>query len=159
MKPLIQQLLKDRFHLAVHRATKDMQGYALVVARNGSKLQPNKGRSGQGQIVRGQLLCPSCSTEILAGMLVHVTGRPIADGTGIEGNYDVKLDYAPDDDPNSSLPSIYTALQETLGLKLIPQKVPVEMLVIDHADRVPTENEGRVLLAGKRPYSARHRLL
>jgi uncharacterized protein (TIGR03435 family) len=73
-------------------------------------------------------------------MLAGVIRSPVADKTEIKGKYDIKLDYAPNNATDSPLPSIYTALQEQLGLKLIRQKVPVEMLVIDHVDRVPTEN-------------------
>jgi uncharacterized protein (TIGR03435 family) len=64
----------------------------------------------------------------------------VVDKTGIEGNFDVKLDYAPEGAADSSMPSILTAVQEQLGLKLVPQKVPVETLVIDRAEKVPTEN-------------------
>ena len=72
-------------------------------------------------------------------MLTNPTGRPVVDKTGIKGNYDIVLDYAPDGVADSPLPSIFTALQE-LGLKVEAQKVPVEMLVIDHVERIPTEN-------------------
>jgi uncharacterized protein (TIGR03435 family) len=140
MMPLLQQLLEDRFHLAVHREMKDFPGYALVVAKNGPKLRPSKEISGHGQIESDRLLCPGCSLGALAGMLARVTGRPIADKTGIKGTYDIKLEYAPNDATDSPLASIFTALQEQQGLKLIPQKVPVEILAIDHAERVPTEN-------------------
>jgi uncharacterized protein (TIGR03435 family) len=138
--PLLQQLLKDRFHLAVHREIKDFPAYALVVAKKGPKLQASKGTSGHGQMLPDQLLCPGCPLEALAGMLAGVIRSPVADKTEIKGKYDIKLDYAPNNATDSPLPSIYTALQEQLGLKLIRQKVPVEMLVIDHVDRVPTEN-------------------
>jgi uncharacterized protein (TIGR03435 family) len=64
----------------------------------------------------------------------------VVDRTGLTGTYDFTLSYAPANDPNSSLPDFFTALQEQLGLKLQPQKIPVDFLVIDHTDRVPTEN-------------------
>jgi uncharacterized protein (TIGR03435 family) len=73
-------------------------------------------------------------------ILSHPVGYPVVDKTGITGNYDIKLSYAPANDPNSNLPDLFTALQEQLGLKLESQKVPVEILVIDHVDRIPTEN-------------------
>ena len=66
------------------------------------------------------------------------------DKTGIQGNYDIKLEYAPDENEVSAaaaaLPSIFTALQEQLGLQLKTQQVPVEMLVIDRVERIPAEN-------------------
>lgn len=68
--------------------------------------------------------------------------RPVADATGLTGRYEIALDWTPDDSPAASdgaNGSIFAALQE-LGLKLEPQKAPVEMLVVDHAEKVPTEN-------------------
>ena len=70
------------------------------------------------------------------------TGQPVIDKTGLTGSYDIKLTYAPLNDPsaNSANPDIFTAIQDQLGLKLIPAKVPVDYLIIDHIDRTPTEN-------------------
>lgn len=73
-------------------------------------------------------------------MLAHVMAKPVADQTGLRGTYDIRLNYAPMDGTDSSLPSIYTALEEQLGLKLEKQTVPVEIFVIDHVDKEPTEN-------------------
>jgi uncharacterized protein (TIGR03435 family) len=140
MRPLIQQLLKDRFHLATHREMEVQKAYALVIAKRGPKLQRSKGTSQYGQVLPNQLYCPSCSLERLARILEQVTGRPVVDKTGIKGDFDIKLEFAPETASDSSLPSIFTALQEQLGLKLIPQEVPVEMVVIDHVERIPTEN-------------------
>ncbi len=67
-------------------------------------------------------------------------GRPVVDRTGIPGNYDFSLSYARDGDTDSSLPSFFTALQEQFGLKLEPAKAPLEIVVIDHVERVPTDN-------------------
>ena len=77
---------------------------------------------------------------ILAGMLARPVGRPVVDKTGITGKYDITLNFAPEGSTDSTLPSIFTALQEQLGLKLEPQKVPVEILVIDHLEKMPSEN-------------------
>ena len=62
------------------------------------------------------------------------------DRTGVAGGYDIQLDFAADLATDSSLPSLFTALRESLGLKLEAQKVPVEMLVVDHVDKVPAPN-------------------
>ena len=133
-------LLEQRFHLAIHRYTKEVQGYALVVAKGGPKLQPSKqGEDPNGSIKPNGLESNATSLGGLAKMLVIPVGRSIIDKTGITGTYDFKLSYAADH-PNSNLPDIFTALQEQLGLKLVPQKVPADTLVIDHVDRVPTEN-------------------
>lgn len=78
--------------------------------------------------------------DSLAAILAHVLGKPVVDQTGLKGSYDVRLEYAPMDGANSDAPSIYTAVEEQLGLRLEAQSLPVEAFVIDHIDRVPTEN-------------------
>jgi uncharacterized protein (TIGR03435 family) len=138
MQPLIQRLLVDRFHLKVHRETRNQSGSALEVAKNGPKLHASEGKSDMGQIMLDQLQCPKCSLGTLAAVLVRVTGHPVTDKTGVSGDFNIDLHYAPKEATDSPLPSIYVALQEQLGLKLSPQQVPVEMLVVDHVDRVPT---------------------
>jgi uncharacterized protein (TIGR03435 family) len=141
MKPLLQNLLAQRFKLVFHREQKDLRGYALMVAKNGPKLQVSKETSlTGGYIFRDGLRSPCISMPIFASMLGHSVGQPVVDKTGITGNYDIKLSFAPNNSMDSPLPSIFTALQEQLGLKLEPQKVPVEMLVIDHLEKAPSEN-------------------
>jgi uncharacterized protein (TIGR03435 family) len=75
--------------------------------------------------------------EHIAGVLAHRAGQPVVDKTGLTGTYDFTLSYAPANDANSSLPDFFTALQEQLGLKLQPEKLPVDFLVIDRVDKVP----------------------
>ena len=76
----------------------------------------------------------------IATYLSKTTRRPVIDKTGLAGKYDIKLEWTPDPgQPDDSGPSIYTALQEQLGLKLVPSTGPVECLVIDHVE-TPTEN-------------------
>lgn len=139
LKPMLQKLLIERFKLSVHRERKDTPGYALVVAK-APKLQTSKGGASRPMILKGGLRADNISIKTLAAMLAGPAGRPVVDKTGIEGNFDVKLDYAPEGSADSSMPSIFTALQEQLGLKLVPQTVPVETLVVDRAEKVPTEN-------------------
>ena len=80
------------------------------------------------------------SIKSFVDILESPVERPIIDRTGLGGTYDIALKFATADDPDSNLPDIFTAVQEQLGLKLVPQKVPVEILVIDHVDKIPTEN-------------------
>lgn len=135
----LQHLLQERFHLTCHEETKNFPGYALVVAKGGPKLHASKGGS-DAYIMREELLLQNVAMSNLAATLSFPLKCPVVDKTGLNGNYDIKLDFAPDDDTDSPLPSIFTALRETLGLKLEKAKVPVETLVIDHVDQVPTEN-------------------
>jgi uncharacterized protein (TIGR03435 family) len=141
IKPLLQHLLEERFHLVTHRATKLTSGYALVVAKGGPKLQPGEDQpSTNGYILSNAIRSRSISMGSFASMLSRPIGYPIVDKTGITGYFDITLSYAPANDPKSSLPDIFTAVQEQLGLKLEPLKVPVDSLVIDHVDKIPTEN-------------------
>ncbi len=140
LQPLLQQLLQDRFHLVAHRETRDLPGYVLLVAKGTPRLHITKGGAPYGYIISGKLRLQNSEIDSLAATLTTPTGRPVINKTGIQGNYDIKLDYAAESATDSSLPSIFTALQEQLGLKLESQKVPVQMLVIDHIDKTPTEN-------------------
>jgi uncharacterized protein (TIGR03435 family) len=141
-RPLLQQLLQQRFKLAVHHETRDIQGYALVVSKGGPKLTPAKEKDtgATAYILEDGIRGQSMSIEGLASLLTRPLGQPVLDKTGIEGNYILNLTFAPPNSTESTLPSVFTALQEQLGLKLEPQKVPTDFLVIDHVEKVPTEN-------------------
>ena len=82
----------------------------------------------------------STTMQSFAGMLTARLKRPVADKTGAAGDYEVRLRFAPDGDAESTLPSIFTALREEMGIRLESAKVPVEMVVIDHLEKAPTEN-------------------
>jgi uncharacterized protein (TIGR03435 family) len=142
--PLLQSLLEERLHLKVHHETKIMKGYALVVAKDGPKLQASKvadkGAARLGYILQNGIRVSNASLDGLSSLLSHPTGRPVVDKTGIAGEYDINLHYAPEDGTDSTLPSLFTAVQEQLGLKLEPQEVPVDMVVVDHVEQEPVEN-------------------
>jgi uncharacterized protein (TIGR03435 family) len=174
---LVQSLLEDRFKLKTHPETKELPVYALVVAKNGPTLQETKlisthsgskgsdgqrnegfGTIGMGQI-EGQGIPISARVGMsLVWMLSVELDRAVVDQTGLRGNYDVRLQWTPDESqaamlqgpaasspgpdnprPESSGPSIFTALQEQLGLKLKSTRGPVEIIVVDHIER-PSEN-------------------
>ena len=145
LKPMLQQLLAQRFHLQAHTEEKEMKGYSLVVATGGQRLTPSKDGTptGGAYLLPNRLQGPAMNMKGLATMLALTLKQPVQDDTGIQGNFDVKLEYAPvsgQTADESTLPSIFAAVQEQLGLKLEPAKVPVQMVVIDHVERVPTEN-------------------
>ena len=149
LKPRLQSLLAERFHLATHFETKMVRGYALVVAKSGPRLQPTKGDHFPGfRVSTGadHLEGLNWSMPFLATMLQRATKVPVTDETGVSGSYDIKLRFAPDagsasdTDQDSALPALFTALRETLGLELKARQVPMQVLVIDHIDRTPTEN-------------------
>jgi uncharacterized protein (TIGR03435 family) len=141
LKPMLMSLLAERFALITHSGTKTVSGYALVIAKGGSKLHASAAsREGKSAILRGRIIGQAAGVVVLASMLERPLGVPVVDKTGIGGTYDIDLKFAPEDGADSSLPSIFTAILEQLGLKLEPQKVPLQMLVIDHCRRVPTDN-------------------
>ena len=141
-KQALQQLLKERFHLAVHHETKMVGGYRLVVAKGAPKLQASKGgRAGRPELGDNDLEAPNITMQQFCSMLrSQVEGAPVEDATEIKGSFDIKLQFAREEDASSAQPSIFTALQEQLGLKLVSAKVPVDTIVVDHVDRVPTAN-------------------
>jgi len=143
LRPLLQDLLQQRFHLAVHHETRLVPGYALVVAKSGPKLHLTKAETTpnwRDNFSPGNLKGRNLTPAFLAQQLTPLAGLPCVDRTHLTGNYDISAEYNADQDPNSPLPSLFTALQESLGLKLEPRKVPVDFLIIDHIDRTPTEN-------------------
>ncbi|HEY4379049.1 MAG TPA: TIGR03435 family protein [Acidobacteriaceae bacterium] len=142
MQPLLQQLLKDRFHLAVHSGTRLTSGYALVVVdKQPPKLHIHSlGDPSYAYLLRDGLDAKDRSIRDFASLIAHPAGGPVIDKTNLQGVYDFKLSYDATGDPKSNLPSVFTAVQEQLGLKLVPLKQPVSTLIIDHVERIPTEN-------------------
>jgi uncharacterized protein (TIGR03435 family) len=176
----VQSLLADRFQLAIHKETKDLPIYALVLSRKDGKLgpqlieqkegactpydpqkpppppepgKPPELRCGGMRMSPREIYASSIPISQLVPSLARFLGRTVVDKTGLTGKYDVTLHWTPDDmqlaqlppdaprpaASDTSGPSMFTALQEQLGLKLESQKGPVEMIVIDRAEK-PSEN-------------------
>jgi uncharacterized protein (TIGR03435 family) len=134
LKLAIQALLADRFKLKFHRETRNLPIYSLVAGKNGPKLTKNIDAPGpEATMGSGQLRGSKISMAILADMLAQLLDRTVRDDTGISGDFDVKLDWGRTADVDG--PSIFTALQEQLGLKLNARKGLVEILIIDSAER------------------------
>lgn len=162
LRLMMQRLLADRFGLLMHTETRLGDGFALVVSDVGSKLAKATGKEtpkGIGRTIGKPATASDVSMKELAQMLSRALGRPVADETGFAGGYNFTLTWTPGDgervglaafplspeiqekmragfDPNG--PSIYTALQEQLGLRLQRKQVPREVMVIDRATP-PTE--------------------
>lgn len=147
MSPLLQSLLRDRLHMKFHREMRELAVYALVVEKNqkgGPKLKPKAEDEGTAMNTHGgqgksQLVGTGVSMGALASYVGNRLGRIVVDKTGLSESYDFTLEWAPDEASDSSVPSLVTALREQLGLRLEPQKSPVEVLVIDSLQR-PSEN-------------------
>jgi uncharacterized protein (TIGR03435 family) len=137
---MVQALLADRFKLAIHTETRGLPIYNLVVAKGGPKLGPVQESGSFVNTWNSRIdLQMSNSVSVLAEELSKIVGRDVVDKTGITGRYHLKLKWTPDNALEDSGPSIFTALEEQLGLKLEPAKGPVQVLVIDHAE-MPTAN-------------------
>jgi uncharacterized protein (TIGR03435 family) len=136
---MVQSLLADRFKLALHRETRQLPVYALVVAKNGPKISEGTAARPGMTGGPGQLDAQKISMLILTQTLGRQLDHPVLDRTGLPGRYDFKLEWSPDESNPAAGPSIFTAVQEQLGLKLETQTGPVEILVIDHAEK-PSEN-------------------
>ena len=150
---MLQALLASRFQLQVHQESRELPIYALVVAKSGPKFQPSKVNGTtinerHGEIdVRGS----DDTIGLLADALARNLGRVVVNQTGMKDRYELDLKWTPDDaasprsgagsgsSSDASGPSLFTAIQEQLGLKLEPQKGPVSVLVIDHVE-MPSEN-------------------
>ena len=158
IRPLLQSLLEERFQLKMRRETKDAPVYELVTAKGGPKLKASEAGEGRDQVRmgRGFVQAQSATVASLANVLANQLGRSVVDKTGLTGRYDFKLEWTPDESQNalvremrpdappaapldSAGPSIFTALQEQLGLKLDNGKGPVEVLVIEKVEK-PSEN-------------------
>jgi uncharacterized protein (TIGR03435 family) len=162
-RSMMRAMLADRFKLVAHRESKELPMYSLVIAKGGFKLKdadpnntyPNgiKGpdgvsHAGMMMVGNGRLTAQAIPMSNLAANLTGQLGRIVVDKTGLTGKYDVTLQWAPDDnrgaapDAGSTAdagPSIFTALQEQLGLRLDATKGPVDMIVVDHVE-MPSEN-------------------
>ncbi|HEY4381085.1 MAG TPA: TIGR03435 family protein [Acidobacteriaceae bacterium] len=145
---MMRTLLEDRFHLAVHRDTKDMTGYALVVAKTGFKLKRSEpgeaSTSGGNQGHVWTFSAHRIPMSTLAYEIADSLGDVVVDRTSLDGVYDFQLRWASDDMSAAGganpAPSLFTALQDALGLTLQRQKVPVPVIVVDSIDRAPSEN-------------------
>jgi bla regulator protein blaR1 len=163
---MLRPLLEDRFQLRVHQETKELPIYALVVGKNGPKLHEAKpddtypdgikgpdgvGHPGLMRMGPGGITAQGLPMATIVRLLSQHLGRTVLDKTGLTGNYDLELHWTPDNIPASMIgpdgkpmpdpsgPSIFTAIQEQLGLKLESQKGPDQVLVIDRVER-PSAN-------------------
>ncbi|HZL56205.1 MAG TPA: TIGR03435 family protein [Bryobacteraceae bacterium] len=139
---MLQALLEDRFHLRWHEQIRETSGYALRLAAGGAKLGPAK--EGRPRLQMGNLSDPRMTLESLCQILEFDLGKPVADQTELHGTYAIELQWAREklsaaEEPDTSRPSLFTAVREQLGLRLEPAKVPVKTFAIDEVER-PSEN-------------------
>ncbi len=149
-RQMLQVLLAERFHLKMHREVREMPVYALVVGKNGPKFHEsgedaieggNIGVHGRNQTMNSRKVTMDVAAERIRG--AFFLERPVLNRTGLKGLYDVRLEATPEfrinRGPEPDDISVFTAVQEQLGLKLESTKAPIEVLVIDHIEK-PSEN-------------------
>jgi len=138
---MLQAMLADRFALKFHRTTKELPVYELTIAKGGIRMKKSATETGgHAAYWNGKIEASSISIASFVMNLESRVGRVVVDKTGLEGGYDFTLEWAPDGaDASDPRPSIFTALEEQLGLKLEPSRGPVDVIVVDHIER-PTAN-------------------
>jgi uncharacterized protein (TIGR03435 family) len=139
---MLQSLLEDRFQFHWHEQVRDTAGYALRISPAGPKLQP--AREGPARMQIGNLSAPRMTLESLCQIFEFEVARPVVDQTGLSGSFAIELQWARENapatpEPDLSLPSLFTAVREQLGLRLESAKLPVKMFVIDDVQR-PSQN-------------------
>lgn len=152
LRAMMQKMLVDRFKLVVRRDQKTLSVYGLVVGKRGIKFKevPDTGSHSRSNNTHFAGTVPMAT---LAEFLSRRMDMPVLDMTGLKGSYDLTLDWFPEpqqsregkgdvplvaDSPSGT--TLPEAVQEQLGLKLELRKAPIEILIVDHAERVPTEN-------------------
>jgi uncharacterized protein (TIGR03435 family) len=142
LRLMVQSMLADRFKLKLHRESKEMRVYFLVSGRTGPTFNRTTQSVDQGPHIqdgRGLLIATKADMPLFSRALAGELGVAVIDKTNLGGDYDLKLEWTPDEDAAAPLPSsgpsIFTALQEQLGLRLESGKAPVEVVVVDYAEK------------------------
>ena len=142
---MLRKLLADRFNLNVHREKRQVRVYTLVAARDGPKMKAASGVRSNFAFGPGHVAAAELSMAEFADRLsgpVFQLGLPVIDSTGLPGTFDFTLDWSSGDTAAEAIakPSLFTAIEEQLGLKLRPAKSQIDIWVVDHAERVALEN-------------------
>lgn len=145
LRQMLQALLKDRFQLKAHPAQKDLRAYGLLATKSGLKLSPIRDSGVFGVDVsrfpdRTRIVCRHCTMDRVAEVLADQVGVPVVDQSGIPEEYSFTLEWSPSQNANDNGPSIFTALNEQLGMRLELRKMPISILVVDSILRTPGEN-------------------
>ncbi len=137
---MLQPLLAERFQLRFHHETRTLAGYALTVAKGGIRAKvSDPANTPSSNTSRTSMNVTGFPMSLFAVRLAPYLGKPVADMTGEKRTFDFQVKWSPEEAVDSDQPSIFTALQEQVGLKLEARKVPVDVLVVDSAE-LPTEN-------------------
>jgi uncharacterized protein (TIGR03435 family) len=137
---MIQALLVDRFQLVVHRETRQSPVYNLVTGKGGATVRPADSSAEVDRSLRmGHLVAHRMGMTALAHLFAFELKRPVIDATGLRGDFAFTMEWSRGPGESDAGPSLFTAVQEQLGLRLESARGPVEVLVIDHVEK-PSEN-------------------
>jgi uncharacterized protein (TIGR03435 family) len=147
MRVMLQTLLLERFQMKVHRETRNLDVYALLPGKGAPKFKeaPADEETGLGAGPNGSVKFTKQPISRFTFMLTRRMDRPAIDMTGLKGLYTFTIDlsglgFNGNPPQDTSAPSVFTTVQDNLGLRLEAQKAPIDVLVIDHAEKVPTAN-------------------
>ena len=145
LQTMMQALLAERFKLLVHREKRELPLYALVVAKGGPKFTLAETPESMGQTpfsvpAPGRLIGKQVAAWMLAKALSGQVNKTVQDHSGLHGVFDFQLEWQPEGMPDTGRPSLFTAVQEQLGLRLEARRGPVDVLVIDRIENTPTAN-------------------
>ena len=140
---MLRGLLRQRFQMEVHRETREMPVYTLEAAKGGAKLTAvAPGTRGSTSAGPGRVIAPAATLGTFAELLTKAEDHPVVDMTGIAGLFHFDLRYSSGSEGSAGDPAtpLATALAEQFGLRLERRRLPVEVVVVDRANKVPTEN-------------------
>lgn len=153
---MLQAMLKDRLGLRYHTERKALPAYALVEARSGAKLRPANPTEASERVIQtpagsrrglslvqeaGRFTAPAISVDGFANWLTNQMDAPVVNATDIKGDFDIDLRWEWDSAMGGrNEPALLGVIERQLGLKLEKRKVPLEVLVIEHVEKVPTGN-------------------
>ena len=146
--PMLRTMLAERFGLRVDQGVRELPGFELRIERTerpGLRPAPVSCSAPQGPVcfssIAGDITARGVSSELLARQLTAVVRQPVVDRTALAGSFDFELRWRPDasSDADADLPPLVTAIREQLGLRLVPSRVPVDVIVVKSAVR-PAEN-------------------
>jgi uncharacterized protein (TIGR03435 family) len=138
---MLRSLLADRLTLVTRMEQRPFSFVAVVPAKTGSKLTPAKeGESAPGSGAPGRITGVQMPISVLVSLLSRFEGQLFVDKTGLTGRYQIKLEWAPDSDPNRNGLSLSEALEEQLGLRMERRREPLDVIVVERAEKVPTDN-------------------
>ncbi len=145
VRGMTRALLDERFGMKTHRQSKQVKAYSLTVSKNGPRLTRSNANDGSFNYREGRIAVRGFSIASFAARLSDTTfhlDRPVVDKTNLAGAYDFTMEWAPDLGPTNapSGPSLFTAIEEQLGLKLDPTETVIDVLIVDELARIPKDN-------------------